>query len=586
MNVTFQTLEKEWHFAKNGDLTLSMFSHGSDKKVWWICSKSCLCGLHVHEWEARIGERMRGSGCPHCSKHYSVKPHSCQTLEARYPLVSKKWHPTKNGTISPLDVYPESAKQYWWICNEKCACGMHVHEWKAGIREVVQGSGCPFCSHKSNKPLECESLQAKHPTIASEWHPHKNIGISPNEFYPVSGKKVWWLCQNKCSCGNHPHEWKATIAHRTSNNRGCPFCTSCSKVPLECESVAIQSPNVAEQWHPQKNGELLPKHFYPNSDAKIWWLCPNTCKCGLVKHEWVTQVKVRVRGNGCPFCSKSNSKPLCKCESLEGIHPNIAKQWHPEKNGSLKPSDVTPGSQSKVWWLCNMKCNCGNHKHEWKSAVYSRIKTVCPFCTHKTTKPLPCENVAYKFPHLINEYHQTLNGDDSLKDFYPGSSKRVWWICNKGHEWQTAIANRCKMNGTNCRICSSALTYSKKSLQWLSYLELRYKNIQHALNNSEYKIPNSRYFADGYDPDSNTVFEFHGDFWHGNPKKYNADCINPITQTTFGVLYEKTMTKRTWILSNGYNYVECWEDDWNRATHAVYKIQRKYRDILKSKMKT
>ena len=36
--------------------------------------------------------------------------------------------------------------------------------------------------------------------------------------------------------------------------------------------------------------------------------------------------------------------------SLEEYAPDLAKQWHPTKNGDLKPMDVTYGSKKKVWW--------------------------------------------------------------------------------------------------------------------------------------------------------------------------------------------------------------------------------------------
>lgn len=32
-----------------------------------------------------------------------------------------------------------------------------------------------------------------------------------------------------------------------------------------------------------------------------------------------------------------------------------------------------------------------------------------------------------------------------------GSAKKVWWICDKGHEWQARISSR--VNGTGCPIC-------------------------------------------------------------------------------------------------------------------------------------
>tara|TARA_B100001971_G_scaffold59222_1_gene54265 strand:+ start:906 stop:1187 length:282 start_codon:yes stop_codon:yes gene_type:complete len=54
-------LAKEWHPTRNGDLTPDQVTPGSSRKVWWRCSLG-------HEWEARVGDRTRGSGCPDCAR--------------------------------------------------------------------------------------------------------------------------------------------------------------------------------------------------------------------------------------------------------------------------------------------------------------------------------------------------------------------------------------------------------------------------------------------------------------------------------------------------------------------------------------
>jgi hypothetical protein len=77
-------------------------------------------------------------------------------------------------------------------------------------------------------------------------------------------------------------------------------------------------------------------------------------------------------------------------------------------------------------------------------------------------------------------------------------------------------------------------------------------------------VGDKRIKADGYDPSTRTVYEFWGDFWHGNPKLYNKEDINPATNTTFGELYERTLNKRRLITDHGYSLVEIWEDDWRR----------------------
>ena len=46
-------------------------------------------------------------------------------------------------------------------------------------------------------------------------------------------------------------------------------------------------------------------------------------------------------------------------------HPDIAKEWHPTKNGNLTPEMVTYGSNLKVWWK-------NTQGREWQSAIYKR----------------------------------------------------------------------------------------------------------------------------------------------------------------------------------------------------------------------
>jgi hypothetical protein len=61
-------------------------------------------------------------------------------LQKVNPEVSKEWHPTKNGDLTPKDVTPNSHKKAWWICKEK------RHEWAAVVFSRNKGRGCPYCS--------------------------------------------------------------------------------------------------------------------------------------------------------------------------------------------------------------------------------------------------------------------------------------------------------------------------------------------------------------------------------------------------------------------------------------------------------
>ena len=87
---------------------------------------------------------------------------------------------------------------------------------------------------------------------------------------------------------------------------------------------------------------------------------------------------------------------------LETVSPTLAKEWHPAKNGSLTPLDVTPMSNKKVWW----KCRQG---HEWDANVYNRsLGTGCPYCSGQAVCADNCLETVNQT--LAKEWHPAKNG--------------------------------------------------------------------------------------------------------------------------------------------------------------------------------
>ena len=128
-----------------------------------------------------------------------------------------------------------------------------------------------------------------------------------------------------------------------------------------------------------------------------------------------------------------------------------------------------------------------------------------------------------------------------------------------------------------CNKCSFK-KYSKAQMTWLIFMEKYYNiKIQHAENEGEYKIT-SRMRADGYCKLTNTIYEFHGDFWHGNPKKYNEHEINTCSNKFFGELYQNTLKKEKFIRDSGYNLIVIWENDWNKINNSIRTFQRLFRN--------
>lgn len=96
---------------------------------------------------------------------------------------------------------------------------------------------------------------------------------------------------------------------------------------------------------------------------------------------------------------------------------------------------------------------------------------------------------------------------------------------------------------------------SKEETKWLDSLEVPLEFRQYCIKGNS----GSNYIVDGYDPNTNTVYEWNGSFWHGNPEYYKKEDFHPVMKTTtFGELYERTIRKETDLLESGYNLIVKW----------------------------
>lgn len=116
-------------------------------------------------------------------------------------------------------------------------------------------------------------------------------------------------------------------------------------------------------------------------------------------------------------------------------------------NGKLTAHDVSYGSHKKVWWRCALG-------HQWEAPVYSRTTSSagCPYCKGRKLQK-PSKTLASEYPELLKEWHPTLNTDVLPEELLPGTHRKVWWKCAKGHEWKAQVKSRTK--GTGCPVCSN-----------------------------------------------------------------------------------------------------------------------------------
>jgi very-short-patch-repair endonuclease len=304
-----------------------------------------------------------------------------ETLDITDPLLTKQWHPTKNGDLKPNIVTYGMRKKVWWLCENTCSHGC-LHEWEEQIR-IRQKNGCPFCA--KHRLCIHDSIVFTHPEVAKQFHPTKNGDLQISSLTSGTLKKVWWLCENTNCIEKCLHEWKASVGSRCFLNKGCgcPYCSEngLHKVCIH-NSIVYTHPNVAKEWHPIKNGDKLPSMFSYGCKLKFWWRCPNTCEKGCV-HDFESKVLHRTKkGLGCPYCCEATRK-VCEHSSLEYFHPEIAKEWHPTKNGEIKPENISKGSCKKYWWICKKG-------HEYEALLSNRTSVFqgCPICRNKTEEKL------------------------------------------------------------------------------------------------------------------------------------------------------------------------------------------------------
>ena len=541
--TTNPELTKEWNYSKNKDFNPTMVSYGSHKKVWWVCSKG-------HEWQASIHHRNNGSGCPICSNRLALKGYN--DLLTINPKLAKEWNFKKNGNLKPDMVTSNSNKKVWWRCDKG-------HEWEISIYDRNNGSGCPICLNR-NVLKGYNDLVTVNPELAKEWNYEKNGNLKPDMVTSNSNKKVWWKCERG-------HEWQVSIVGRNASGSKCPICTKelqtsfpeqaiyyyikklfpdaingdrhlnieldiyipslkfaieydgifwhkdkkrderknniCkeNKIVLfrvrednNCpwtendylkigyctgsdssieevtnkiisflgkklnidlkkdrtdiystfilsqkeQSLQNNNPELAKEWNYEKNGNLKPDMVMSNSNKKVWWICPKG-------HEWQTSISSRNNGAGCPFCS--GQQLLKGYNDLVTVNPELAKEWNYPKNGELRPDMVTSGSIQKVWWRCDKG-------HEWQATISNRKygKTGCPICANMQILKGYNDLVTVN-PELAKEWNYDRNIGIEPTKLKATSGKKVWWKCERGHEWESSVNSRNQGNG--CPICSN-----------------------------------------------------------------------------------------------------------------------------------
>lgn len=255
------------------------------------------------------------------------------------------------------------------------------------------------------------SFFATHPELAKEAD-----GWDPESVSTKSNKKLKWIC----SLG---HGYEAVVASRARGS-GCPYCAN---------KIVYKGFNDLESKHPDLAREADgwdPATVTVGTHSKKPWKCAEG-------HKWTAEVRMRVRGTGCPFCS--GNRVLEGFNDFASRNPVIADQAD-----GWEPREFTAHSNSRKSW----KCDSG---HVWIASLASRSEgTGCPKCM-KSIIDIGRTDLATTYPAIAREAY----GWDPTQVF-AGSAKVLEWICALGHTWK-ARPNSRTTHGTGCPMCSGSV---------------------------------------------------------------------------------------------------------------------------------
>jgi len=326
------------------------------------------------------------------------------------------------------------------------------------------------------------------------------------------------------------------------SKQGCPKCGG------SCKSNTIEFIERSTKIH----GDIYDysKVNYIDAHSKIIISCK-------IHGDFEQKANSHLNGHGCYMCCKN-----CKLNTIDFIDRSniIHNNKYDYSKVNYKYSDE------------NIIIICKIHG-EFEQTPNSHLQG----CGCNNCGVILRSNKARKSLEEIIEKARLVHGDkyDYSKVDYVSIHTKIIIICKNHGDFLQTPNNH--LQGANCYKCSNN-GFSKPSILWLDFLSKLYNiYIQHAHNDGEYVITTTKYRADGYCKENNTIYEFHGDYWHGNPNIYKDNDINTITKCTYKELYEKTLKKEEILKNLGYNLVVIWEYDWKKINKCIKILQQKFR---------
>ena len=305
-----------------------------------------------------------------------------------------------------------------------------------------------------------------------------------------------------------------------------------------------------EEWVEKANAVHGNKYRYVKSSYKgTQFNVDITCE----QHGPFIQVACQhMLGYGCKKCASEKVGATLRSNTYDFIKK--AKELHGDKYDYSSTAYVTAREEVEVICLPH-----GTFKVVASEHVNSSKKLGCPTCSKLSIKPRASifkptkKEMRSKRPCLEEEEWirraRLTHGDryDYSYVSYTKSRKKVTVNCSEHGPFKQEAASH--IQGSGCPVCCRSVS-SAEGL-WLD-----------SINVQKRQVRVGRYKVDGLSDDEKVVYEFLGDFWHGNPAVYKSEELNSVVKKTFKELHDKTLHKVSYLKSLGYEVVTKWESDW------------------------
>jgi hypothetical protein len=293
---------------------------------------------------------------------------------------------------------------------------------------------------------------------------------------------------------------------------------------------------------------------YVNAGIKVCIVCK-------IHGEFYQKPTVHLRGFGCKSCSNDRSR-LRLMYTLDDFLKK-AKSIHGDRFDYSRV--VYSGCHSPVELICNI------HGSFFVKPYVHLQGHICKLCSN-TENAIALTATTSQFIAKAEAVHEVGTYDYS-KSVYVRRNVPLIIQCSTHGEFKLTPAAHIGLRKQGCPKCSNYSTHSKVAITWIESeaRARKMKNVKHAKNGGEYVIPSTNFRVDGFHKPTNTIFEFHGDRFHGNLEVYKPRSRpNPFSNKTAQRLYRETKAREAFLLALGYRLIVVWESDYKKSMRFSY----------------